>query len=96
MVVGVAVALLPPKKEMVPDLPFFSFFTIHSFFHFYHVFLLRCRVPRISKGSFSAAQVPARVLKRAPLTCPKSAEWGLVTPAKYRKIPWLDFDLRFI
>ena len=55
-----------------------------------------CRVPRISKGSFSAAQVPARVLKRAPLTCPKSAEWGLVTPAKYRKMPWLDFDLRLV
>ena len=55
-----------------------------------------CRVPRISKGSFSAAQVPARVLKRAPLTCPKSAEWGLVTPAKYRKMPWLYFDLRLV
>ena len=53
-------------------------------------------MPRISKGSFSAAQVPARVLKRAPLTCPKSAEWGLVTPAKYRKMPWLYFDLRLV
>ena len=53
-------------------------------------------MPRISKGSFSAAQVPARVLKCAPLTCPKSAEWGLVTPAKYRKMPWLDFDLRLV
>ena len=40
MVVGVAVALLPPKKEMVPDLPFFHSLPFIHFFIFTMCFFL--------------------------------------------------------
>ena len=40
MVVGVAAALLPPKKEMVPDLPFFHFLPFIHFFIFTMCFFL--------------------------------------------------------
>ena len=40
MVIGVAPALLPPKKEMVPDLPFFHFLPFIHFFIFTMCFFL--------------------------------------------------------
>ena len=44
MVVGVAATLLPPKKEMVPDLPFFHFLPFIHFFIFTMCFFLGTKV----------------------------------------------------
>jgi hypothetical protein len=49
MVVGVAVALLPPKKEMVPDLPFFHFLPFIHFFIFTMCFFLVARGVEITQ-----------------------------------------------
>ena len=49
MVVGVAAALLPPKKEMVPDSPFFHFLPFIHFFIFTMCFFLGI-MPRARSG----------------------------------------------